>query len=93
MDGIWATAQWPHRLILWALALCLYPVFNNFYWGQINTVVLLLVVIGLWLKFRGQAVWAGIFIALASFIKITPAIIIYISSCGVLANKGILKEL
>ncbi|WP_028963181.1 glycosyltransferase family 87 protein [Sulfobacillus thermosulfidooxidans] len=42
--------------------------------GQINTVVLLLVVIGLWLKARGQAVWAGIFIALASFIKITPEI-------------------
>ncbi len=76
LAGLMATPSWPVRFGLWAAALALYPVYSNFYWGQINPAVLLCMVMGLLLWSRGHPVWAGALLAAAALIKVTPAIIL-----------------
>ncbi|MGW1714935.1 glycosyltransferase 87 family protein [Streptomyces sp. NPDC002156] len=64
----------------WALtgcALALFePVRDTFSFGQVNLVLLALVLVDAWLLTTGRARWAGIGIGLAAAIKLTPALFI-----------------
>jgi alpha-1,2-mannosyltransferase len=64
----------------WALAACalalLEPVRDTFSFGQVNLLLLALVLIDAWLLSTGRGRWAGVGIGLAAAVKLTPAIFI-----------------
>ncbi|MEU1594934.1 glycosyltransferase family 87 protein [Streptomyces sp. NPDC005708] len=64
----------------WALAACtlavLEPVRDTFSFGQVNLLLLALVLVDAWLLSTGRERWAGIGIGLAAAIKLTPAVFI-----------------
>ncbi|WP_105972619.1 glycosyltransferase 87 family protein [Streptomyces geranii] len=64
----------------WALTACALalfePVRDTFSFGQVNLVLLALVLLDAWLLTTGRARWAGIGIGLAAAIKLTPALFI-----------------
>ncbi|MGW3649583.1 glycosyltransferase 87 family protein [Streptomyces sp. NPDC000878] len=80
---VWMTAG-PvlrhHGWYGWALtgcALALFePVRDTFSFGQVNLVLLALVLVDAWLLTTGRARWAGIGIGLAAAVKLTPALFI-----------------
>lgn len=74
--GIWATPKWRSRFVLWAVSLIIFPIYNNVYWGQINPLVLLLMVISLWMVNHNRDSWGGAVLTLAALVKVTPAIIV-----------------
>ncbi|GLX50699.1 hypothetical protein Shyhy01_36490 [Streptomyces hygroscopicus subsp. hygroscopicus] len=64
----------------WALALCALALFeplrDTFSFGQVNVVLLALVLTDAWLLTSGRGRWAGVGIGLAAAIKLTPALFI-----------------
>ena len=80
---VWMTAG-PvlrrHGWYGWALsgcALALFePVRDTFSFGQVNLVLLALVLVDAWLLTTGRSRWAGIGIGLAAAVKLTPALFI-----------------
>ncbi|MGW1259070.1 glycosyltransferase family 87 protein [Streptomyces sp. NPDC002513] len=64
----------------WALAACalalLEPVRDTVSFGQVNLLLLALVLIDAWLLSTGRGRWAGVGIGLAAAVKLTPALFI-----------------
>ena len=64
----------------WALAACalalLEPVRDTFSFGQVNLLLLALVLVDAWLLSTGRGRWAGVGIGLAAAVKLTPALFI-----------------
>lgn len=69
-----------------ALAACLLallePVRDTFSFGQVNLVLLALVLSDAWLLSRGRGRWAGVGIGLAAAVKLTPALFIVLLLLG-----------
>ncbi|MFJ5034304.1 glycosyltransferase 87 family protein [Streptomyces sp. NPDC088560] len=78
---ILAGAGWRrHGWYRWALLLCLLALFeplrDTFSFGQVNLVLLALVLADCWLLATGRGRWAGAGIGLAAAVKLTPALFI-----------------
>lgn len=78
---ILAGAGWRrHGWFGWSLALCLLALFeplrDTFSFGQVNLVLLALVLGDSWLLSTGRGRWAGAGIGLAAAVKLTPALFI-----------------
>jgi Glycosyltransferase family 87 len=72
-DLLWPTQPVPVRVAgLTAAALLLEPVYHTLYQGQINLLLMALVLLDVWLVSRGRR--AGFAIGVAAAIKLTPAI-------------------
>ncbi|MFJ8600981.1 glycosyltransferase family 87 protein [Streptomyces shenzhenensis] len=69
-----------HGWFGWALAVCLLalfePVRDTFSFGQVNVLLLALVLVDAWLLATGRDRWAGVGIGLAAAVKLTPAVFI-----------------
>ncbi|AOR36140.1 hypothetical protein BFF78_38350 [Streptomyces fodineus] len=69
-----------HGWYRWSLCLCLLALFeplrDTFSFGQVNLVLLALVLGDSWLLATGRARWAGAGIGLAAAVKLTPALFI-----------------
>ncbi|WP_189952597.1 glycosyltransferase 87 family protein [Streptomyces alanosinicus] len=69
-----------HGWFRWALCLCLLAMFeplrDTFSFGQVNLVLLALVLGDCWLLATGRGRWAGVGIGLAAAVKLTPALFI-----------------
>ncbi|MFF1449272.1 glycosyltransferase 87 family protein [Streptomyces sp. NPDC058274] len=69
-----------HRWFAWALACCLLallePVRDTLSFGQVNLLLLALVLGDGWLLATGRGRWAGVGIGLAAAVKLTPALFI-----------------
>ncbi|KUN06314.1 hypothetical protein AQI95_13645 [Streptomyces yokosukanensis] len=69
-----------HGWFRWALCLCLLALFeplrDTFSFGQVNLVLLALVLGDCWLLATGRGRWAGAGIGLAAAVKLTPALFI-----------------
>ncbi|MFI2206378.1 glycosyltransferase family 87 protein [Streptomyces sp. NPDC020192] len=69
-----------HGWYRWSLALCLLALFeplrDTFSFGQVNLVLLALVLGDSWLLATGRGRWAGAGIGLAAAVKLTPALFI-----------------
>ncbi|WP_067052137.1 glycosyltransferase family 87 protein [Streptomyces sp. FXJ1.172] len=79
--GILAGPRWRrHGWYRWSLALCLLALFeplrDTFSFGQVNLVLLALVLGDSWLLTTGRGRWAGAGIGLAAAVKLTPALFI-----------------
>ncbi len=82
----WCCASWPDpgwRRLGWygcALAVCALALFeplrDTFSFGQVNLLLLALVLADAWLLATGRGRWAGIGIGLAAAVKLTPAMFI-----------------
>ncbi|WP_256725442.1 glycosyltransferase 87 family protein [Streptomyces sp. IMTB 2501] len=78
---ILAGADWRrHGWFRWSLCLCLLALFeplrDTFSFGQVNLVLLALVLGDRWLLATGRGRWAGAGIGLAAAVKLTPALFI-----------------
>ncbi|GEC05392.1 hypothetical protein SSP24_30470 [Streptomyces spinoverrucosus] len=72
----WRRHGW-YGCALAACALALYePLRDTFSFGQVNVLLLALVLVDAWLLATGRGRWAGIGIGLAAAIKLTPALFI-----------------
>ncbi|MEV7993379.1 glycosyltransferase 87 family protein [Streptomyces sp. NPDC086077] len=72
----WRRHGW-YGCALAACALALYePLRDTFSFGQVNVLLLALVLVDAWLLSTGRGRWAGIGIGLAAAIKLTPALFI-----------------
>ncbi|MEU5028069.1 glycosyltransferase 87 family protein [Streptomyces milbemycinicus] len=76
-----------HRWFAFAVAACLFallePVRDTFSFGQVNLVLLALVLFDAWLLSTGRGRYAGFAIGIAAAIKLTPAIFIcYLAVTG-----------
>ncbi|MFC9912410.1 glycosyltransferase 87 family protein [Streptomyces sp. NPDC127197] len=72
----WRRYGW-YGCSLAACALALYePLRDTFSFGQVNLLLLALVLVDAWLLATGRGRWAGVGIGLAAAIKLTPAIFI-----------------
>jgi alpha-1,2-mannosyltransferase len=72
----WKRHGW-YGCALAACALALYePLRDTFSFGQVNVLLLALVLVDAWLLSTGRGRWAGIGIGLAAAIKLTPALFI-----------------
>ncbi|MFF4509372.1 glycosyltransferase 87 family protein [Streptomyces sp. NPDC001401] len=75
-EGAWRRYGW----FAWALGACLLalfePVRDTFSFGQVNLLLLALVLTDAWLLTNGRERWAGVGIGLAAAIKLTPAVFI-----------------
>ncbi|MFG2122686.1 glycosyltransferase family 87 protein [Streptomyces sp. NPDC048710] len=69
-----------HGWFRWSLALCVLALFeplrDTFSFGQVNLVLLALVLGDAWLLTTGRDRWAGVGIGLAAAVKLTPALFI-----------------
>ncbi|MGW0881919.1 glycosyltransferase 87 family protein [Streptomyces sp. NPDC002671] len=69
-----------HGWYRWSLCLCLLALFeplrDTFSFGQVNLVLLALVLTDCWLLTTGRGRWAGAGIGLAAAVKLTPALFI-----------------
>lgn len=73
----WATRLKMNQLILISLGLLFYPLFENFYMGQVDIFLSFLVALGFYLIYgKEKNSTGGALIALAACIKVTPAIFI-----------------
>ena len=73
--GRWATESWVYRLLIDSLALMTYPLFENFFMGQVDVMLALLIGAGMYEIYgRSHDMSGGILIGLAACLKITPAI-------------------
>jgi Glycosyltransferase family 87 len=63
-------------LIVGVGVLCYYPFFENLYFGQISGVILLLFAAGVWLLSKNHAVLSALCFAVATAIKLTPALVV-----------------
>lgn len=59
-------------LLLVAIALLNRPIVENVFWGQSNELLFFLLAATLFLMERGKRYWAGLFLALAIVLKVTP---------------------
>ncbi|MFF3464222.1 glycosyltransferase family 87 protein [Streptomyces sp. NPDC001984] len=78
---ILAGPRWRrHGWYGWSLLLCLLALFeplrDTFSFGQVNVLLLALVLSDCWLLSTGRGRWAGVGIGLAAAIKLTPAVFI-----------------
>jgi alpha-1,2-mannosyltransferase len=78
---ILAGPRWRrHGWYGWSLLLCLLALFeplrDTFSFGQVNLLLLALVLSDCWLLSTGRGRWAGVGIGLAAAIKLTPAVFI-----------------
>ncbi|MFJ4468350.1 glycosyltransferase 87 family protein [Streptomyces sp. NPDC089424] len=72
----WRRHGW-YGCALAACALALYePLRDTFSFGQVNVLLLALVLVDAWLLATGRGRWAGIGIGLAAAVKLTPALFI-----------------
>ncbi|MFE4664484.1 glycosyltransferase 87 family protein [Streptomyces sp. NPDC056716] len=72
----WRRYGW-YGCALAACVLALYePLRDTFSFGQVNVILLALVLADMWLLANGRSRWAGIGIGLAAAIKLTPAVFI-----------------
>ena len=63
------------RIALFSLGFWAFPLFNNFYWGQSDTITLLVVALGLWLILgQRREIAGGALLGLGAMLKVTPAI-------------------
>jgi alpha-1,2-mannosyltransferase len=75
-DGTWRRYGW-FGCALGACLLALFePLRDTFSFGQVNLLLLALVLTDAWLLSRGRDRWAGVGIGLAAAIKLTPAVFI-----------------
>jgi alpha-1,2-mannosyltransferase len=86
VDPIVREQAWP-RLFAVAVAACLLamlqPIRDTVSFGQVNLLLLALVLLDAWLLTTGRERWAGVGIGLAAAIKLTPAIfIVYLLLAG-----------
>ena len=69
-----------HGWYRWSLGLCALALFeplrDTFSFGQVNLVLLALVLLDSWLLATGRGRWAGVGIGLAAAVKLTPALFI-----------------
>ncbi|MFJ9865792.1 glycosyltransferase family 87 protein [Streptomyces sp. NPDC101165] len=69
-----------HGWFRWSLALCVLALFeplrDTFSFGQVNLVLLALVLGDAWLLTTGRDRWAGVGVGLAAAVKLTPALFI-----------------
>lgn len=63
------------RMLLASLGFWAFPLVNNFYWGQSDTLTLFCVAAGLWLVYARRAeIAGGAMLGLGAMLKVTPAI-------------------
>lgn len=78
--GVLAGPGRRHGWFRWSLALCLLALFeplrDTFSFGQVNLVLLALVLGDAWLLRTGRGRWAGAGIGLAAAVKLTPALFV-----------------
>jgi hypothetical protein len=75
--GTWATRNIVHRAGLWAAGLVLYPAYENFYMGQVDIILALLIAAGLYCVYAVRAEWlGGLIIGIAASLKVTPGIFV-----------------
>ncbi|MEU6139788.1 glycosyltransferase 87 family protein [Streptomyces sp. NPDC047081] len=75
-DGAWRRYGW-YGCALGACVLALFePLRDTFSFGQVNLLLLALVLTDAWLLRTGRERWAGVGIGLAAAIKLTPAVFI-----------------
>lgn len=71
----WATTNWTARLLVGSFALGFYPLFENFFMGQVDVFLALLVSLGFYFIYaQRKQIAGGALIALGACIKVTPAI-------------------
>jgi hypothetical protein len=67
-------SPWGVRALVAALGLACFPALTTLYWGQTDTVVLLLLAAGLWCVARGRAATGGALLMAGALLKLTPAV-------------------
>jgi len=67
---------YPQWVLIVALALCLEPVYTSITSGQVDIPILFAMCLGYWAFKRGHPVLAGCAIALATMIKLSPALLL-----------------
>jgi hypothetical protein len=72
------TLSQPFKAALVMISLAFTPTLQNVVFGQVNSIVLLLCLVYLWMVFNRMEFWGGVVLAAAIWLKLYPAILLFL---------------